>query len=170
MLGKVIALVMMVSTSVGAATCSGWDSLSEEQQYRLEYSYAYGKPEGLGYTLAAIALVESQAGLYKVNLESRDFGVHQINERTLFSTLGVTSHWKKKEIITKVIVDDSLSAYLAMSVLKHFNKVHKGSWKKTVMSYNIGNRKDKITVKRGEAYYNKVVTSVRMLKLCSGFK
>ena len=170
MLKGVIALVMLLSAPVGAATCSEWDSLTEEQQYRLEYSFNYGKPDDLGYTLASIALVESQAGLYKVNLESKDFGIHQINYKTIMNTLGVTSHWKKKEIITKVIVDDSLSAYLAMSVLKHFNKVHKGNWKKIVMSYNIGNRKDKKTIKRGESYYEKVVSSVKMLKLCSGFK
>ena len=166
----VIALVMLFSATVGASTCEEWDSLSEEQQYRLEYSFNYGKPENLGYTLSSLALVESRAGLYKVNLESRDFGLFQINYKTIMNTLGVTSHWKKKEIITKVIVDDSLSAYLAMSVLKHFDKVHKGNWKKMVMSYNIGNRKDKKTIKRGESYYKKVVSSVKMLKRCSGFE
>lgn len=170
MLKGVIALVMMFSIAAEASTCEEWDSLSAEQQYRLEYSYNYGKPDNLGYTLAAIALVESKAGLYKINLQTRDFGIHQINERTLFATLGVTSYWKKNEIITKVIVDDSLSAYLAMSVLKHFDKVHKGDWKKTVMSYNIGNRKDKKTLKRGESYYKKVVSAVKTIKLCSGFK
>lgn len=170
MLKGVIALVLLFSGAVCASTCEEWDSLSEEQQYRLEYSFNYGKPENLGYTLASLALVESRAGLYKVNLESQDFGLFQINYKTIMGTLGVTSHWKKKEIITKVIVDDSLSAYLAMSVLKHFDKVHKGNWKKMVMSYNIGNREDKKTVKRGESYYKKVVSSMKMLKRCSGFK
>ncbi|AKO60956.1 hypothetical protein AXI76_gp055 [Pseudoalteromonas phage H101] len=165
----VFVLMLVFSGVVQGSTCEEWYSLSAEQQYRLEYSYNYGKPDDLGYTLSAIALVESKAGLYKINLQTRDFGIHQINEKTLFATLGVTSYWKKNEIITRVVVDDSLSAYLAMTVLKHFDRVHKGNWKNMVMSYNIGNRKDKKTIKRGKAYYNKVVSAVKMIKLCSGF-
>lgn len=149
--------------------CQKYDALSSEQKYRLEYSYHYGYPNDLGYTLAAIAWVESNAGIYKINLDTRDYGLHQINDRTIFNTLGVTDYWKKREIITKVITDDSLSAYLAMSVLLHFQK-NTSSWKEMVMRYNIGNKKDKVSLKRGLDYYNKVKDNVNILKTCSNFK
>lgn len=165
LLGGLLFLNSISFNALASSLCTQYDNLSPEQKYRLEYSYHYGYPDGLGYTLAAIALVESQAGLYKINTDTKDYGLHQINELTIFNTLGVTSYWKKKEIITKVVTDDSLSAYLAMSVLSHFQK-NTGSWKEMVMRYNIGNQNNTKALKKGLDYYSKVRDNVSMLKQC----
>lgn len=157
------------SFTVEAGNCSDWDNLSAEQQYRLEYSYSYGKPHGLGWTMASIALHESHAGKYKVNHLSRDYGLFQINEKNIFNILGVTSYWKKQEMLTKVIVDDTLSAYLALNILHHFQRVHNGDWRKMITSYNIGNKADQKSVRRGDSYYKKIVYNLNILKRCSGF-
>ena len=67
-------------------------------------------------------------------------------------------------------MDDALGAYLALDVLQHFERVHKGDWKKMVMSYNIGNKKDSKSLKKGVAYYDKVRYYYHQIKQCSNFK
>ena len=166
---NIILACLCLSEAVFGKDCSEWESLSAEQKYRLEYAYTYGKPHNLGWTMSSISWVESQAGLYKINPVSNDYGLFQINESTIYSILGVTSYWEKRKIITKVVIDDTLSAYLALDVLQHFERVHKGNWKKMVMSYNIGNNKSEKYLQRGIDYYDKVVYHLNILKKCSNF-
>ncbi len=167
---NVILLCAALSHAAYGNDCSEWNSLSAEQQYRLEYAYNYGKPYDKQWTMASLALHESNGGRYRINIKSKDFGLFQINEKNIFNILGVTSYWKKQEMITKVVMDDALGAYLALDVLQHFEKVHKGNWKKMIMSYNIGNKKDYKSLKKGVDYYNKVVHHMNILKRCSNFK
>jgi len=166
---NIILACASFSQAVFGKDCSEWDKLSEEQQYRLEYAYNYGKPYNMGWTMSSLAWQESQGGLYRVNIKSHDFGLFQINKTTIYNILGVTSYWKKQEIITKVVMDDALGAYLALDVLQHFERVHKGDWKKMVMSYNIGNKKDYKSLKKGVAYYEKVRYYYHQIKQCSNF-
>ena len=166
----VITLILLFfSQGLFAKECSEWESLSAEQKYRLEYAYTYGKPYDLGWTMGSLAWQESHAGKYKININSKDYGLFQINEKTIMNILGVTSYWKKQEIITKVVMDDALSAYLALDVLQHFQRVHNGDWKKMVMSYNIGNQKDDENLQKGVVYYQKVSYYLNILKHCSNF-
>ena len=166
---SVILSCVCFSGVVSARGCSEWESLSAEQKYRLEYAYNYGKPYDLGWSMSSIAWQESHAGKYKINTKSKDYGLFQINATTIFNILGVTSYWKKQEIITKVVMDDALSAYLALDVLQHFQRVHKNDWKKMIMSYNIGNQKDDKNLKKGLAYHKKVSYYLNILKRCSNF-
>ena len=115
----------------------------------------------LGWTVASISLVESSAGLYRINLETKDLGLFQVNAKTTYRTLGITNYYKKMKIAEKIIYDDILGAYVAMSVLEYFKKYHKGDWRKMVASYNAG-----FNVKRGEKYMLKVVEKVKTLKKC----
>jgi len=163
-------LILFSGTSV-ARDCSTWNSLSLLQQERLEFAYDYGKHDNLGWTLSALALTESTAGKYRLNIHSKDVGLFMINSITAERTLKVTNYYKKLELHQQLIYDDQLNAYLAMSVLKHFNKQHKGNWKKVIRSYNEGNkwRKDSKSAKKSLDYYNKVRNNLLMLKQCSGF-
>jgi hypothetical protein len=154
-----------------ANNCNRWDKLTGEQQYRLQYSYTYGKQHDLQWTLAAINLAESNGGVYKVNPETGDYGLHQINITNAMNMLQIGGYWDKMSLITRLVVDDEFNAYMAVQTLEGFKRQHKGDYRKMVMSYNQGNKwqKGKKSLQLGIDYYNKVVDNVQMLKRCSGF-
>lgn len=157
---------------VKAEECSSWDKLTLSQQERLEFAYDVGKHSNFGWTLAAIALKESSAGKFRLNLYSDDIGLFMINRTTAERTLGVTNYYKKLELHQRLVYDDELGGTLALSVLKHFQKKHKGDWKSIVRSYNEGNTwlKDKKSAKKSLDYYESVKDNLVMLRRCSGFK
>lgn len=160
---------LLFSLGCQAIDCSTYTKLSVDQKERLAFSFREGKTYNLGYTLAAIALSESSAGKYRLNIHSKDLGLYQVNYKTAQMELGITNHYKQLELHQKLIYDDQLGAYVAIKVLQHFDK---GNYKEMVMSYNEGYRwrKDKNSYKKALTYYNKVAYNVRMLKRCSKLK
>ena len=167
-----LPLMFFITTNVYANRCNNWNKLSIAQQERLEFAYDVGKHSNFGWTLAAIALKESSAGEYRLNIHTKDVGLFMINSVTAERTLGITNYYKKLELHQKLIYDDELGGTIALSVLKHFNKVHKGDWKKVVRSYNEGNKwlKDVKSAKKSLDYYEKVKQNMLMIRRCSGFK
>lgn len=173
-LGNILLIVLILSLpwSVKAKECSSWDKLTLSQQERLEFAYDVGKHSNFGWTLAAIALKESSAGKFRLNLYSDDIGLFMINHTTAERTLGVTNYYKKLELHQRLVYDDELGGTLALSVLKHFHKQHKGNWKKVVRSYNEGNSwwKNDKSAKKSLDYYESVKDNLVMLRRCSGFE
>ena len=166
----ILTLILCFCNSLWAAECSKWDNLSDNQRKIAEWLYKRGESHDLQLTLPAIAWTESSLGKYRLNIRSGDVGLMQINYKTAQNTLGVTNYFKQSELHQRLIYDDELNVTIALSVLEHFKKVHKGDWKKMVMSYNIGNQKDKKNLKKGVAYYEKVVYHLNILKKCSNFR
>tara|TARA_R110000850_G_scaffold261586_1_gene389706 strand:- start:43 stop:396 length:354 start_codon:yes stop_codon:yes gene_type:complete len=113
--------------------------------------------------MAAIALAESSAGRFRVNLSSKDVGLFQVNSRTASKVLGVTNYYKRLELDQKLIYDDILNAYIALDVLNYFKNYHKGDWKKMVASYNNG---FSIKTEKAKNYVDKVSKSVKVLQQC----
>ncbi|APC44495.1 hypothetical protein [Pseudoalteromonas phage PH357] len=169
---KVILLIILLCfcNTLWADECSEWDNLSDNQRKIAEWLYKRGESHDLQLTLPAISWVESSLGRYRLNIRSGDVGLMQTNYKTAQNTLGVTNYFKQTELHQRLIYDDELNVTIALSVLEHFKKVHKGNWKKMVMSYNIGNQKDKKNLQKGVAYYEKVVYHLNILKKCSNFK
>ena len=147
----------------GEGECSRWDTLSDNQKHIAYWLRERGEPYNLGLTLPAIAMAESNLGLYRLNIDSRDIGLMQINYKTGANILGVTNHYKKIELYQKLIYDDDLNVTLAIKVLKHFEG--KG-WKNMVISYNIGNNTSPSYKLRGDSYYKKVSNNLKVLKRC----
>ena len=56
-----IWLILLLPLPVLSAKCKEIDSLSLIQKHNIAFAYSYGEKHDLGYTLAAIALVESSA-------------------------------------------------------------------------------------------------------------
>lgn len=166
---NIILACVCFSGAVFGNDCSAWDSLSDNQRKVAEWLYKRGESHNLQLTLPAIAWTESSLGKYRLNIRSGDVGLMQINYKTSESTLGVTNYFKQTELHQRLIYDDELNVTIALSVLEHFKKVHKGNWKKMVMSYNIGNNKSEKYLKRGIDYYEKVGYHLNILKQCSKF-
>jgi hypothetical protein len=156
-------LLLILPTNAMAQDCSRYEALSAIQKNRLEFAYHQGVEYDLGYTLSAISLTESNAGKWRVNPYSKDFGLFQVNIKTSVNVMGVTSHYKKLELAEKLIYNDILNAYIALDVLTYFKNYHKGDWKKMVMSYNNGFN---IGTIKAKDYLDKVSIGVRMLQTC----
>jgi hypothetical protein len=156
-------MLLTLSGITYADSCSRYENLSPIQKGRLEFSYYQGLEYDLGYTLSSVALIESNAGKWRINPYSKDFGLFQVNIKTSVNVMGVTSHYKKLELAEKLIYNDILNAYIALDVLTYFKNYHKGNWKKMVMSYNNGFNIDTIKAKD---YLDKVSIGVKMLQQC----
>ena len=166
---KWLLLTLLLSTNTLAQDCSRIINLDDSQKSVLRFAYTKGSPDNLGYTMAAIALVESNAGKWKVNYLSNDFGIFQVNIRTAYNTLGVTNRFKRMELAHRLINDNDLNAYLALSVLKHFQN---RGWQGMVRSYNEGNRwlRDDSSAEKSKLYLQNVQKNVRLIQQCNQWR
>lgn len=164
-------VLLAVCFSLHAAECNEFDKLSLLQKSTLHIAYKYGEPDSYGYTLAAIAWKESSAGKFRLNIESNDVGLFQINARTAVNTMKVTNHYKKIELLQDLVYNDRLASYIAISVLEYFRKdrtLTNQVYKEMLMSYNTGSQwqSDDKMRQRATEYANDVRRRVSLLKQC----
>jgi hypothetical protein len=166
---KLFAMILLtVSLGVNAnsyKTCKDLNQLENWQRHNLRIAYNHGAHHGLQLTMMAIALHESNAGKWKVNYHSKDFGLFQINIETAAKELGVTGYYEKLELAEKLIHNHDLNATLALMTLSHFDR---GSYKEMIMSYNEGYRwrRDKQSKSKAEQYYKSISSYVKLLRAC----
>lgn len=167
-------LILLLPLPALSLNCDKVRQLSMVQKHNLSKSYSYGQPYELGYTLAAIALVESQAGKWRLNIKTGDVGLYQINYITAQNTLGVDRYYDQLALHERLVYDDVLGAEIAIATLEHFraNRVMTSVvWQEMIKSYNTGSqwKRNKQMGKRAEKYLTKVSTSVRLLKQCENY-
>lgn len=142
-------------------SCEAYSKLTEDQRHNIRLSVNRGVGDDLGLTLAAIALTESSAGIQRVNMRTKDFGLYAINYKTMKSIAGIQSDLMGAALAFKITYDDEYAARYALHVLRHFKKVHKGDWSKMVQSYNAGNQHW-----RGIWYLKKVKANIKIIRGC----
>lgn len=174
MLKVFVWLIMLLPLPALSLNCDTIKQLNMIQKHTLHTMYQYGSPYELGYTLAALALVESSAGKFRLNVRTNDLGVLQINSLTAQNTLKVEGHYNQLALHQELIYNDRLSAEIAIATLHHFraNRAMTNQvWSEMVMSYNTGSqwRRDKAMKKRAEVYLKKVTESVNILKWCEDY-
>lgn len=100
-------------------------TLSDRQVDILKQSYALGEPHDLGYTLAAIALKESSAGLFLINAMTSDYGIFQGNVRTVCTQAGVYHNDFQCNLeIQRVVSDINTAAKHAIETLSYWRNYH----------------------------------------------
>ncbi|AFK66635.1 hypothetical protein COPG_00039 [Colwellia phage 9A] len=141
--------------------CKLYNQLDRHQVTNLFRSVERGAKDDLGITLAAIAIQESMAGKYRVNLKSQDFGLYQISIKTIAGIEKPVNDLQLSVFVQGVIFDDEQGAEYALNVLNYFKKHHDGDWRKMVQSYNAGHN-----YQNGYDYMLKISHNVKMLKSC----
>jgi hypothetical protein len=169
-----IWLIMLLPLPILAAKCKDIDSLSLIQKHNLHFAYTYGEKLDLGYTLAAIALVESSAGKYRLNVRTNDLGLFQINATTAENTLKLEKYYDKLELHQRLVYDDILGAEIAIATLEHFRRdrvMTSSVWSEMIKSYNTGSqwRRDKVMKKKADGYLQKVSNTVKLLRKCEQY-
>jgi len=121
--------------------------------------YIKGKEFNYGYTLVAIAYVESRLGKYMINLQDPSCGLFHVMPSTLS-----TNKWKQSRICEALIKDNDFSISVALKRLKYFenywkNKGYRGTklWRRTVNSYNSG-------FGNNPKYVQKVINAVKKFR------
>ena len=155
---RFLLLVLIVLSTLGADTkvdkyYKELYNLSNEQRYKLYFSYAMGYKHDLGLTLAAIAWKESHFGKYPMNLADGKHGSFSMYHIVLdYAALrrNKTSMWDKSRLAETLLKDDVFAAEEAIAVLKYFGSKKNCNWKCSVASYNAGHLG--LKSKKGAAY------------------
>ncbi len=152
--------------------------LSDEQWYNVRGVFVNGWLNDLSWSLAAITIVESSAGLNLINDVSKDYGLMQNNIKTATTRL---KRWEKagrdfspydlnkpEDVKTILVSKPEISVQLAIEELRYWKKVRgEHNWKVTWASYNGGWYLDKAWQPAAEAYSNKIAATIRKLKPCA---
>lgn len=134
--------------------------MSNKQLQILAKSYLEGKEYGVGWSLAAIAWKESQAGKYLVNLESKDCGVYQKNIPSYITGLDKkTTSFLVNITCQEFITNRPLASSVAVSDLLYWKKKRHNNWLKIWASYNCGYKKH-----CGKRYANEIRKRIIVLK------
>lgn len=141
--------------------------LTSHQKEVINHSYANGSAEDFGYTLAAIAMVESRAGEYLMNWSDPSFGIHHILISTAANSLGIKGHYNEVLLGQQLISDPGLSAKIAISVLRFWKasliRREDFSWTNLWGAYNAGSNYDS---SQAREYSYKIAEKIRWLNSC----
>mgnify|MGYP000442254936 CR=1 FL=1 len=153
----ILTLLVAINLYSWEFTQKNLQEMTPKQLQILKESYEIGKQIDLGYTLAAITVVETRVGKYM--REENYCGVHQVSINTTklrFNSLARYKHTRLCELINN---SSELSAKLALSELMYWNKV-RTNWSEVVMSYNGGWN----TTKHGVTYLSRIRKVVKVLQ------
>ena len=154
---KVILSLLIAGSLFGQTVKETWHDLSVEQRDTVYEAYAFGEPYGFGHTLAAIVLVESDAGLYRISTDQRDFGVTGINIKWYLKDKGIKSNlYSRSKWSSRLVRNDVMCYTHSIKVLKQFYSKY-GTYKGAVSGYNNGSSYN-------PAYYGKIQKWVKFLK------
>jgi hypothetical protein len=159
-----LASAILLTPLAHAQSCNLKSEFKPEQWEIIKEAYDYGEPYNLGYTLASISVIESNAGLYVENDSSESYGVPQIRVTTAIKRLGLrNSNQNREGVKNRLIKDNEFAFDLAVEELRYWLGV-RGNWRTAIKSYNAGWKHH-----RGENYMYKVVGVLKELEKCDTY-
>ena len=154
-----LTLLLVSCTPAVADTCN----LSVKQYQVLDFSFYEGRKHDLGYTLAAIALKESNLGEWVINLNDPSAGDYHVTIDKVLKHKGwVDTPFNRNRAASELIHNKHLSADLAINELLYWQRRLEG-WDNAVRAYNAGNRWKS---SRGAKYLADIETNIRKIKEC----
>ena len=140
-------------------------ALSEPQLDVIRFSYSYGLEYDFGYTLAAIALKESNAGRWKVNLQDPSGGLYHVTiDKVLQMNGWEDTTFNRNRAMQILIDDDIISAKIAVEELQMWKDHNSGVWLDTWASYNHGWGGP--NTDRGKAYAQDIRQLIQKIQYC----
>jgi hypothetical protein len=135
------------------------ENLSYRQLNVLGTVYEACEPYYLANTCMAISYQESKLGKYLFNNESGDYGILGINLYTYMNlTKSKLDYWGKKEVASRLIVDNGFNLAVAINNLMYWKKITNSNWKLIWGSYNAG-------WKPSSKYASDILNTVRALNI-----
>jgi hypothetical protein len=136
------------------------DKYNYNQKVIIAKAYNYGESYDLGYTMAAICIIESRAGEVQINLSDPSFGPYHNLLSTVMNRKGLRNTLANRNMIAhKLMKDFGFASEMALQELLWWKGIHKGDWKKMIQSYNAGCK-----YQNGKKYLKKVQSLIKELK------
>lgn len=155
-----VASVLLLASTTQANEPFTDCSLTKEQESVVRFSYEFGKPVDLGYTMAAIAMRESLLGKYRINLSDPSAGVYHTTIDKGIAKLGWADNGFNRNRIAQRMADDIyFAADIALDTLVWWKSHHNGDWRKTVSAYNGGHRGN-------PQYVDSIIQNIHTIKRC----
>jgi hypothetical protein len=165
----VLALGISFSSLSNAANvdngfdCNDIKNMTMKQKVVLYKAYYFGLEDDLGYSLAAIAWQESEAGKILVNAFDPSFGIYH----TLLSSAAVreskqdATNYEKNIIAQELIDSQQFASKHAIAEMKYWLSKHNGNYMKAWASYNAGHK-----MENGKSYASSISSKIGTLKKC----
>lgn len=158
---------VLVEKEVITLECPAVAKLSTEQKNILVQSIQIGDKHNLGYVLAAIAWVESQAGMYPINANTHAYSPYHILLKTALARRNVPdTNFNRSAMASRLVGDLEYSADLAIEEVQFWQKVRgKQNTFDWLASYNGGWK----AAEKSESidYATKVMQKTQQLKRCT---
>lgn len=139
--------------------------LAPDQLAVVQYSYWYGKEWDVGYTLAAIAIQESNAGRWPVNLQDPSAGFYHVTLDKVIAALDwEDTKFNRNRAAGLLVNDPAFSASLAVKELLFWRDRNSGDWYEVWASYHKGGRG--MSNHNGRLYANKIRGIIQKIKMC----
>lgn len=117
-------------------------SFTESQLNVMTRAYATGKPDDLGYTLAAISWRESKAGQDVVRMGSSlkwaNLGAFQNQVKSTGDRAGCKSQKCYADVAYRLLTDQKYAANAALLEVNYWMNRHNSNLRKALASYNSG--------------------------------
>lgn len=158
---RIVLFTLLLASCAPAVanTCN----LSVKQYEVLDYSFYEGRKYNLGYTLAAIAMHESNLGDWVVNLNDPSAGDYHVTLDKVLRYKGwADTAFNRNRAASELIHNKQLSANLAINELLYWQRRLK-DWDSAVRAYNAGNN---WRSSRGTKYLTAIETNIRKIKEC----
>lgn len=134
-----------------------------------EKLFEAGKPYDLGYTLLAIAKVESNYGQVKININDPSCGITHIHLKYFLKKYNIKDTPFNRNLACQRLVDsDDLSISESIAILTYWKSrlcgrwgCTKSQWDRVWSAYNAGNNYES---KAGKAYASKIRKIIKELK------
>jgi len=159
------SIILLISLSYGDIyqELAKSNKYTYEQKLTIAKAYRYGEAYDLGYTMAAICIVESRAGDCMINLKDPSFGPYHNLLSSVMKRKGLRNTSANKNMIAhKLITDFGFASEMALRELLWWENIHKGksgAWSKMVMSYNAG-----CNYQNGKNYLKKIKKIIKNLQ------
>ena len=133
---RLVLMLVMFSTFLFSDVKSEWLNMSEEEQLVIINSYYKGNYYNVGYTLAAIAWIESRGGRWRIGTSSSDYGIYHVNIHWYLKELGVKdTMYNRSKYATRIMIRPDIEEEFVINKLVKLHKQYK-SWRTVWYKYN----------------------------------
>ena len=153
--------ILILNNKAQANTCEDIYDMSGQQRDTLVKSFIIGSEYDLGYSLAAIAWKESQAGKYLINISDPSFGVHHILITSAMKRSGMKDTSFNRNRMASKLLEHNVSAKFAIQELIFWKNKYGEDWIKVWSSYNAG-----YNWKNGLQYSHDILLKIKSIRKC----
>ncbi|QZI87557.1 hypothetical protein MYOV011v1_p0288 [Vibrio phage 6E35.1a] len=169
-------MLLLASTTATASQCAYRSEFNDYQWENIRTVYIAGWYTGFKWSLAAITIVETSAGLDKENERTKDYGLMQNNIKTAKKRLkawqdagrdfGEYDITKDDDVRRLLLENHDISIALAVEELRFWKRVRNGNWHEIYASYNGGYYKGQSWENWSLHYTDKVITALSKIQQC----